>query len=39
GVLWFENNTLYGSNDNDLAAEFQIQVLGVNTLSVADINL
>ena len=39
GVLWFENNTLYGSNDNDLAAEFQIQVLGTSTLSLADIIL
>jgi Ca2+-binding RTX toxin-like protein len=39
GVLWFENNTLYGSNDNDLAAEFQIQVSGVSTLSLADIIL
>ena len=39
GVLWFENNILYGSNDNDLAAEFQIQVVGINTLSLADIIL
>lgn len=39
GVLWFENNILYGSNDNDLAAEFQIQVLGTSTLSLADIIL
>jgi Ca2+-binding RTX toxin-like protein len=39
GVLWFENNTLYGSNDNDLAAEFQIQVLGASTLSLTDIIL
>ncbi len=39
GVLWFENNVLFGSNDNDLAAEFQIQLPGVMALSLADIIL
>ena len=36
GALWFENGVLYGSNDKDLAAEFQIELLGVTSLSSTD---
>lgn len=36
GAVWFENGVLYGSNDKDLAAEFQIELLGVTSLSTTD---
>lgn len=36
GAVWFENGVLYGSNDKDLAAEFQIELLGVTSLSSTD---
>lgn len=39
GALWFDNGVLYGSNDKDLAAEFQIELTGVTELSVDSIVL
>lgn len=39
GALWFENGVLYGSNDKDLAAEFQIELTGVAELSANSIIL
>jgi Ca2+-binding RTX toxin-like protein len=36
GAVWFENGVLYGSNDKDLAAEFQIELLGVTSLNYTD---
>ncbi|MFD1692638.1 type I secretion C-terminal target domain-containing protein [Azotobacter chroococcum] len=37
GQLRFAGNVLYGSTDADTAAEFEIQLAGVTTLSVADL--
>lgn len=37
GALWFENGVLYGSNDKDLAAEFQIELTGISELSADSI--
>ena len=39
GALWFENGILYGSNDRDTAAEFQIELVGVTQLSLTDLIL
>ena len=39
GALWFENGILYGSNDRDTAAEFQIELVGVTQLSLTDLVL
>jgi hypothetical protein len=39
GAVWFENGILYGSNDRDTAAEFQIQLVGVTDLLVTDLIL
>ena len=32
GALWFENGTLYGSNDTDIAAEFTISLPNMGSL-------
>jgi Ca2+-binding RTX toxin-like protein len=37
GAMWFSQDTLYISRDADSAAEFQIEVVGVNTLTTADL--
>ena len=37
GQLRFANGILYGSTDADSAAEFEIQLLGVSTLSTTDL--
>ncbi len=37
GQLRFTGGILYGSTDADTAAEFEIQLLGVNTLKVTDL--
>ncbi|KRB65039.1 type I secretion C-terminal target domain-containing protein [Pseudomonas sp. Root71] len=37
GQLRFAGGILYGSTDADTAAEFEIQLLGVNTLKVTDL--
>lgn len=39
GTVWFNQGTLYISTDADLAAEFQIAVVGVNALTAADLVL
>lgn len=39
GAVWFDNGILYGSNDKDLAAEFQIELVGVMTISATDLVL
>jgi Ca2+-binding RTX toxin-like protein len=39
GALWFENGILYGSNDRDTAAEFQIELVGLIQLSMTDLVL
>ena len=39
GAVWFENGILYGSNDRDAAAEFQIQLVGVTDLLATDLIL
>ena len=39
GAVWFENGVLYGSNDRDTAAEFQIELVGVTLISQTDIVL
>lgn len=36
GAVWFENGIVYGSNDRDLDAEFQIEVMGVQELVSTD---
>jgi Ca2+-binding RTX toxin-like protein len=36
GALWFNNGILYGSTDKDLAAEFQIELVGVSSVSSVD---
>lgn len=36
GAVWFENGIVYGSNDRDLDAEFQIEVMGVQDLAPTD---
>lgn len=40
GVVWFDanTNTLYGSNDTDVAPEFSIQLTGVTVLEQSDIS-
>jgi hypothetical protein len=38
-AVWFENGILYGSNDRDTAAEFQIQLVGVTDLLATDLIL
>ena len=37
GALWFINGVLYGSTDNDVAAEFQIELTGVTSLAAEDL--
>ncbi|UVJ43128.1 hypothetical protein NVV94_21545 [Pseudomonas sp. LS1212] len=37
GQLRFANGMLYGSTDADVAAEFEIQLLGVSSLKTADL--
>ena len=39
GAVWFENGVLYGSNDRDTAAEFQIELVGVTLISQTDLVL
>jgi hypothetical protein len=39
GALWFENGILYGSNDRDTEAEFQIALVGLTELSLTDLIL
>jgi len=39
GAVWFDNGILYGSNDKDLAAEFQIELIGVTSISATDLVL
>ena len=39
GAVWFENGILYGSNDRDTAAEFQIELVGVSVISSTDLIL
>ncbi len=39
GAVWFENGILYGSNDRDTAAEFQIELVGVTLISQTDLVL
>ena len=39
GAVWFENGILYGSNDRDTTAEFQMELVGVTALSAADLIL
>ncbi len=39
GAMWFENGVLYGSNDRDTAAEFQIELVGVTLISQTDLVL
>jgi Ca2+-binding RTX toxin-like protein len=39
GAVWFENGVLYGSNDRDIAAEFQIELVGVTLFSQTDLVL
>lgn len=36
GALWFDNGVVYGSTDRDLAAEFQLELTGVTSVSAAD---
>lgn len=36
GVLWVSNGVLYGSTDRDVAAEFEIELTGVTSLTAAD---
>ncbi len=37
GVLWFVDGVLYGSTDNDVAAEFQIELTGVTSLAAENL--
>ena len=39
GAVWLENGFLYASNDSDIAPEFQIELVGVVTLTANDIVL
>lgn len=39
GAVWFKGGVLYVSNDLDMAAEFQIALVGVTSLDPADIVL
>jgi len=39
GALWFSGGILYGSTDSDIAAEFEIKLDGVASLSGSDILL
>lgn len=39
GAVWFKSGMLYVSNDLDMAAEFQIALVGVTSLDPADIVL
>jgi Ca2+-binding RTX toxin-like protein len=39
GAVWFENGVLYGSNDRDTAAEFQIELVGITSISQIDLVL
>lgn len=39
GQLMFANGVLYGNTDNDLAADFAIQLTGITTLAASDILL
>ena len=34
GALWFENGSIYGSNDYDVAAEFSITIVGYTTFDL-----
>ena len=36
GAVWFDNGVVYASTDRDLAAEFQIELTGVSSLTAAD---
>jgi len=36
GALWFSNGVLYGSVDGDVAAEFEIGLVGVTSLTSGD---
>jgi hypothetical protein len=36
GAVWFENGVVYASTDRDLAAEFQIELTGVTSVTAAD---
>lgn len=39
GAVWFKDGVLYASTDNDVAAELQLELAGVLTLSEANIVL
>ena len=39
GAVWFESDILYGSNDHDTGAEFQIQLVSATVLAVIDLIL
>lgn len=39
GAVWFENGFLYASNDQDIAPEFQLELVGVVTLTANEIVL
>lgn len=39
GAVWFENGVVYASTDRDLAAEFQIELVGVASLDATDLVL
>jgi Ca2+-binding RTX toxin-like protein len=36
GALWFRDGVLYGSTDKDVAAEFEIALTGVTSMSASD---
>ena len=36
GSLWFQAGVLYGSTDKDVAAEFEIELTGVTSMTAAD---
>lgn len=36
GAVWFDNGGVYASTDQDLAAEFQIELTGVPSVTAAD---
>lgn len=36
GALWFRDGVLYGSTDKDIAAEFEIELVGVTSMSASD---
>ncbi len=36
GAVWFDNGVVYVSTDRDLAAEFQIELTGVSSVTAAD---